>query len=48
LVDAERDGALPCQPFYTLDQSHAVTDPIESAAAGSSRIRFLGTSSPAN
>ncbi|MEO1658071.1 MAG: L-rhamnose catabolism isomerase [Pseudomonadota bacterium] len=30
LVDAERRDALPCRPEYMLDQSHNVTDPIES------------------
>jgi L-rhamnose isomerase/sugar isomerase len=32
LVDAEREGVKGFDPFYTLDQSHAVTDPIESLA----------------
>ncbi len=32
LVDAEREGVKGFDPAYMLDQSHAVTDPIESLA----------------
>ena len=32
LVDAEREGVRGFDPYYMLDQSHAVTDPIESLA----------------
>jgi L-rhamnose isomerase/sugar isomerase len=38
LVDAERDGVIGFDPFYTLDQSHAVTDPIESLATSATEV----------
>jgi L-rhamnose isomerase/sugar isomerase len=39
LVDAEREGALDFPPAYMLDQSHNVTDPIESLIQSASEVQ---------
>jgi L-rhamnose isomerase / sugar isomerase len=38
LVDAERDGVAGFDPAYMLDQSHNVTDPIESLIASAVEV----------
>ncbi len=38
LVDAERDGRFDVPPAYMIDQSHNVTDPIESLIASTVEI----------
>ena len=38
LVDAEREGVAGFDPAYMLDQSHNVTDPIESLMASAMEV----------
>jgi len=39
LVDAEQDGRFDVEPAYMIDQSHNVTDPIESLIASAVEIQ---------